>query len=334
MRFSGLLKGLGCLLLTLLIAIITLWTSLALFYQLPLSMNWRIIAITFWLALSLATTLSLYIKRLHDYRRPTLIIFGFLFFLIIIWWSQIKPTLYRDWALDVSQTVTAEFDVTDKNIVALQNIRDFDWRTEEDFTPQWKTAEYDLSQLQGIDLFLSYWGSPAIAHTLVSFGFQDGRQVVFSAEIRKDQQQSFSEVGGFFKDFELALIAAEESDIVYLRTNVRGERVYRYPINITPELARELFLLYADKANTLAQSPGFYNTLTANCTTVVFDMARVISPDVAFDYRVLLSGYLPEYLYDYNLTNGASTVEQRHEEANINQLAIGDREGYSTRIRQ
>lgn len=316
---------------SLVLIIITLWGSLALYYQLSESRLITCAAIGLWVLIALAAISTIWFSDLQNYRKAAFIVFAVVFALLLIWWHSIKPLLNRDWAPEVSQTVTAEYSA---DIVRLNNIRDFDWRTEQDFTPNWKSAEYDLSQIKSVDLFLSYWSGPAIAHTLVSFGFEDGRHVVFSAEIRKKRGQAFSEIGGFFKDFELAMIAAEESDIVYLRTNVRGERVYRYHIDIEPEQARQLFRLYTDTGNRLSKEAGFYNTLTANCTTVVFDMARILDPSIALDYRVLLSGYLPEYMFEKQLiVTAEDNAQSMRLNADLSAQSKGSREGYSQRIR-
>ncbi|HWD12171.1 DUF4105 domain-containing protein [Pseudochrobactrum sp. sp1633] len=316
---------------SLLVILITIWGSLALYYQLSESRVFNAVIIGLWVLIALAALSTIWFADLYQFRKALFIVFTLVFAVLLIWWHSIKPSLNRDWAPEVAQTVTADFK---GDQVRLNHIRDFDWRTEKDFTANWKSADYDLNQIKSVDLFLSYWAGPAIAHTLVSFGFEDGRYVVFSAEIRKKRGQAFSEIGGFFKDFELAMIAAEESDIVYLRTNVRGERVYRYHVDIAPEQARQLFRLYTDTANRLSKDAGFYNTLTANCTTVVFDMARILDPSIALDYRVLLSGYLPEYMFEKELILTPETNTQSMRlNADISAQAKGSREGYSQRIR-
>ena len=146
-------------------------------------------------------------------------------------------------------------------------------------------------------MILSYWSMPAIAHVLISFGFDDGEHVVFSVEIRREKTESFSEIGGFFKEFELSVIACDERDVIRVRTNVRGEDDYLYRIRMPVDDIRSLFLAYVSQANDVARKPRFYNTITANCTTIIYHMAKRIVGHLPFDYRVLLSGYLPGYVY-------------------------------------
>ncbi|MEJ5020831.1 DUF4105 domain-containing protein [Ochrobactrum vermis] len=250
---------------------------------------------------------------------------------VMLWWITMQPSLTREWADDVAHT--AMVDLRDKHI-SVHNIRDFDWHDGGGYDARWKSETYSLNEIEGVEVILSYWAHPAIAHTLVSFGFQDGRHLVFSAEIRKKRGQEFSTIGGFFRNYELAMVASEERDIVYLRTNVRGERVYRYPINVEPALIREMLLCYADKANDLALNPSFYNTLTSNCTTVVFDLVRALEPAFPFDYRVLLSGYLPEFLYDHNLLgNSDLPFAEVKNKALIRPVLVDEYARFSTIIR-
>lgn len=304
-----------------------IWASCAIWFQAPFGTSVRVAIIGIWFAV-----LVWYLwgeRQSAPWLRRSL----FLCFCLAIlgWWATIKPSLNRIWAAEVAHTVTG---TVNGNLVTLNNIRDFQWEGETEYQIRWKSETYDLNTITSTDAFLSYWAGSAIAHTLVSFGFADGRHIVFSAEIRKEHHEEFSTIGGFFRQFELALIAAEESDIIFTRTNIRGEQVYRYPINIQPQTARTLFLNYVENANQLAKKPKFYNTLLTNCTTVIFQMARLMDPNLVLDYRILLSGYAPYYLYDHSLISTSDTAEHMIAKAHINELAKGDAKNYSHRIRQ
>ncbi|HXC07830.1 MAG TPA: DUF4105 domain-containing protein, partial [Steroidobacteraceae bacterium] len=144
---------------------------------------------------------------------------------------------------------------------------------------------------------VSYWTIPAIAHMLISFGFDGGEHVVYSVEVRRQKHQGFSEIGGFFKEFELSIVAADERDVIRVRTNVRGEEAYLYRIRMPVPAIRSLFLGYIDQGNTLVTTPRFYNTITVNCTTLVYHMMQHIVGYLPLNYRLLLTGYLPEYVY-------------------------------------
>ncbi|MBB3315666.1 hypothetical protein FHT77_001531 [Rhizobium sp. BK181] len=287
------------------------WFALAAHYQAPSGWKWPIIA-----AGSLVGMIAILAVR----RRPMLASVLLLATMLAVsfWWKSIEPSNDRDWAADVAHGITA---TVSGDQITLHNVRNFQWRTTEDFDPVWQTEQYNLSALQSVDLLNSVWSNPAIAHTLVSFGFADGRHVVFSAEIRKERGEAFSEIGGFFKEFELVLIAAEESDIVRLRTNVRRETVSLYPLRLSPQVARALFLSYLDKGNALAAQPEFYQTITANCTTIVFKLARLIDPGIPLDWRIIVSGYLPDYLYDHHLIRNGLPLDEVRKQAKISSRA-------------
>lgn len=172
---------------------------------------------------------------------------------------SIAPSNDRAWAPDVAHGVTADIQGAD---VILRNVRNFDWKSETEFEPRWETRRYSLDRLTSVDLVSSVWASPAIAHTLISFGFADGGHVVFSAEVRRERGEEFSEVGGFFKQFELVMIAADENDILRLRTNIRREDVTLLPLRVTPAQARALFLGFTERANRMAAEAQFYQTVT------------------------------------------------------------------------
>lgn len=315
-------------LLALLILFFALWGSLAMWYQLPFGTAVSLAFIVVWLVITAVTIASLFPKG----HWKKLVLFGFLSLALLGWWSTIQPSLNRMWAPEVARTVTGKID---GNLVTLFNMRDFKWKTADEFTPDWKNETYDLDKITSVDVFLSYWTGPAIAHTLLSFGFEDGRHVVFSGEIRREHYESYSAIAGFFRKYELALIAAEESDIIYLRTNVRKEDVYRYRVKLSPAAAKELFLSYVNLGNQLAQQPEFYNTLTTNCTTIIFRMARLLNKSFPFDYRILLSGYLPGYLYDHGwLENGISLDEVRQRASIDTHAQAGGRDNFSQRIRE
>lgn len=257
---------------------------------------------------------------------------------VLIWWQTIEPQQNKVWAEDVSRQVQVK---RQGHLVTLHNVRNFSWRTENDFNPHWETRQYDLSQLSSLDVITSYWMGPEIAHVLLSFGFDNGDYLTFSIETRREKTESFSTIGGFFREFELSLIAADERDIIYTRTNVRGEQVYLYRMDLAQKNIRRLFELYLDEAQQLEQKPRFYNTLTSNCTTIVFDMARLINPSLPVDYRIILSGYLPEYIRDHDGFDPRIPFTQLKQRAYINPYAAQyaksanqSSQAYSEAIRQ
>jgi hypothetical protein len=224
------------------------------------------------------------------------------------WYQTIEPREDRQWAQDVLHGVTAR---VDGNHVTLANLRDFDWQTKDTAAPRWIVKEYDLDQLESVDMLTSVWDSPDIAHLLVSFGFSDGEQVVFSVEIRREKGEVFNEVGGFFRQFELVLIGATERDIVRLRTDHRDEQVRMFPVTLTAQQRVAMFMSYVELAQDLENQPQFYNTISANCTTVVYGLARNLKSDLPIRKSLILSGRLPQYLDELGVLGGEGTPLDR-----------------------
>lgn len=304
------------------------WGAMALWYQLPLGSVMRTVVSAVWLIGVIALLVLAAVQRswlpLGAYVLAYLVLLG--------WWMTIRPSNDRVWSDDVAQLLNGKVEGSQ---VTLQHVRNFNWRTDSDYDVHWETRQYDLERLVSTDAVLSYWGSPAIAHAMISFGFDDGRHVVFSVEIRKERGESYSPIGGFFRQFETILVAADERDIIRVRTNVRDEDDYLYPLQMDKPAMRALFLSYVQAANELVDKPVFYNTLTSNCTTIVYRMAKQISPDLPRDYRLLLTGYLPEYFHDVNVVDRSISVEQLRRRSRITEQARRSDPGddFSTVIR-
>lgn len=317
------------ILVTLVVVLATAWGSLALWYQLPMTTASKYAFIALWCMLALGLLFALW------RRRPRLALGGFLllFALLLVWWNTLAPSNQRLWTDDLAQLTTGR---VEGSKVILTNVRNFDWRSDEDYDPRWETRRYDLDQLTSVDLATSYWGMPAIAHVLVSFGFDDGQFVVFTVETRKERGESYSEIGGFFKQFELSIVAADERDALRVRTNVRNEDVYLYRVNMSEEAMRALFLSYIEQTNQLQEESRFYNTIAANCTTIVFDMMRQIVQGLPMDYRLLLTGYLPGYVRDVGGLKANLGLEELQWRGRITERArqAGDHPQFSQLIRR
>jgi hypothetical protein len=316
-------------LVTLLLILFSVWSVLALWFQAPWGMLGRNSLITLWLAWTLLVFWLLWSGS------AWLGIAGYAlaFAGLLGWWGTLTPSHERQWADDLAHITTGE--VRGSQVI-LQNVRNFTWYGEHDYVAVWETREYDLTQLQSVDMITSYWGMPAIAHVLVSFGFADGSFVAFTVEVRREKTEVFSEVGGFFKQFELAIIASDERDVVHVRTNVRDEDAYLYRVGLSDAAMRSLFLAYVDEANRLARHPRFYQTVTANCTTLVFTMMQSIVDGLPLDYRLLLSGYLPSYVEKMGGLEPGYTLGELRESGRITQRAkqSGRSDDFSAVIRQ
>ncbi|WP_022703486.1 DUF4105 domain-containing protein [Pseudorhodobacter ferrugineus] len=238
-----------------------------------------------------------------------LVIFG--------WWYTITPRSDRDWMVDVSRGVTAE---PVAGGLLVKNIRNFDWTSETDATAAWYDATVNPDDITSVDMLLSTWGNPDIAHAIVSFGFKTGQHIAFSVETRKEVGETYSTLGGFFRLYELTLIAADERDIARLRTDLRGETVSLYPIDLTLDQRKALFMSYIDFGSQLAAQPAWYNTLTTNCTTVPYFMVAEFSNRVTLDRRMMLPGRLPEYLHELGVLAKGQDMAQVRTRARLGAL--------------
>lgn len=217
------------------------------------------------------------------------------FMVVLAWWLSLQPSNNRDWLPDVA---VLPYAVITGSQVAIHNIRNCDYRTETDFDVHRYDRTFDLDQLCAVDLFLVTWGSPNIAHTMASFGFTNGDYVCFSIEARKEKGESYSAVKGFFRQFELTYVIADERDVVRLRTNYRqGEEACLYRLQATPEQGRKLFLDYLRRADELREHAEWYNALTDNCTMAIRTQ-RDAADRAPWNWRMLLNGHLDELLYE------------------------------------
>jgi hypothetical protein len=268
------------------------WAELAIWFQAPLAPMLRMIVALIFAAAFLALAFSLLTGRALMWTVPPAVLLGLT---LALWWSTILPSDNRDWRPDVSRT--AEIAIRGDDLI-VRNVRTFDWTGAETAPPRWEDRLYALSDLRSLDLFVSTWGDERIAHLMPSFVFGNGPPLVLSIEIRRERSEEYSPLAGFFKKYELALVAADESDIIKVRTNHRDETVRRFVIDVKPENAARLIAQYAALSQDLQQRPRFYHTIWTNCSTTIYTMLRAISPqDFPLDYRVLVTGYIPQYLH-------------------------------------
>jgi hypothetical protein len=290
----------------------TAWAATAIYYSnLPGALVRGICSVSFFIfALSIAFWSTSFKHGFKTY--------GICFLLVLTWWWLIPASNDRNWQEDVKVLPSAE--ILGHTII-VQNIRNFDYTSTTDYTPAYYDKTVYLDQLQTADLFLIYWGPKLIAHTIISFGFEDGTYIAISIETRKEKGESYSEIRGFFKQFELTYIVADERDVVRLRSNYRKDDIYLYRLQLEPAFIQEVFLDYFKAINRLTKKPTWYNALTHNCTTTIRGHSKPYNPNAKFDWRMLANGLIDEMMYERGVITNELPFDELKKHCLINDLA-------------
>lgn len=305
----------------------TLWGALALYLGAPAGQSGRLGLALVFVAASAALLLAV------RPRRRGYLGFGVLFALLLAWWLSIPPRNDRDWQPDVASLPWADIA---GDVVTVHNVRNIAYRSETDYDLHYETRTYRLSELRSLDLVLSYWGSPYIAHTIMSFGFGDGQYLAISIEGRKEKGEGYSALKGFFRQYELTFVLADERDVIGVRTGFRGEDVYLFRMKTPPPVVRGLFLRYLEEINRLRDRPEWYNALTHNCTTVVRGLAAPGATRSWRSWKLYVNGFLPELGYAIGALDQSLPLADLRARSRIveHARAAGRAPDFSRRIRQ
>jgi hypothetical protein len=324
----GLLARAFCLVGTVaswgLILIGVLWAFGALWFDFPLAVLRPWVSAVF----GVVVVLTVILVR-PRWRAKLGIALGIL--LILLWWLTLQPRQYRDWKAEVAVTPWATID---GDIVTLYQVRNFEYRSEKDFTPRYETRRLDLRNLRGVDMFLNYWGSPYMAHPIMSYDFGKDGRVCFSIETRPEKGESYSALGGLYRQFELIYVVADERDVIGVRSNHReGEDVYLY--RLKESSVRNSFLEYLNAVNNLHETPRWYNAITSNCTTAIRQQ-RAVSARMPWDYRLLVNGLGDQLFYERGTIDTSLPFAELKALSRVNDRAkaAGDSPDFSEKIRE
>lgn len=307
-----------------------LWATIALYYSnLPWASGRLLLAAAF----GVFAVWAFWVNRSPRCRKAL----GLVFILVVVWHLLIPPSNDRPWRREVAVLPSA---IIDGDQVRLVNYRNFAYRSALDFDALYEEREIDVSRIDSLDLFISYWKIGPAAHTFVSFNFDDGSPpVCISIEVRPEIGESFDPFSSMFKQFELIYIVGDERDLVGVRTEHRNEDVFLYRINAAPEAVRDLFRIYLERINLLADRPEWYHLLTDNCTINVIRYARKVGgPHRRFDVRHIVNGFIDTYLYYLGLLDTQFPFAELRQRSHINEAArAADADGgagdFSARIR-
>jgi len=249
----------------------------------------------------------------------------------LAWWFSLRPKPDRDWIAGMEVLPRAEI-VGDK--LTVRNFRNFIYETEDKPIPIYEERTYDLARLTSLDYFLSHWSGPVMAHTLVSFGFDDGQFLCVSVEARRERWQWYSPIGGLFRSYQLIFVLGDERDIIRLRTNIRRDRVYMYRLRLPPEHLRRLLVDYVSRLERLAAQPAWYNSVSSNCTTNLFYEGHPHAP-WWLKSGIFLNGYSASTLYRLGYLSDSLPFKELQARSQIREraLAAGDGADFSQKIR-
>jgi hypothetical protein len=252
--------------------------------------------------------------------------------LVFGWWMLIPARNDRDWTPDAARLAHGTIA---GNRLTIRNVRNFDYRSLNDFTERWETRSYNLDELRGVDLYVSYFGSRHIAHTIASWDFANGPPLAISIEARKEKGESYSPLRGLFRQYELYYVVADERDVIRVRTNCRGESVYLYRIRMTPENARILLMDYLGALNSLTEKPLWYNSVSTNCSTTMRHHVLNAGGYQSWNWRILLNGHIDELCYSLGAVDTELPFADLRSLSEINGRAQagGDMPDFSERIR-
>jgi hypothetical protein len=267
--------------------VLVAWAVLAIYYS---NLPWAGLRTMLAAAFAAFAIWALWLSR----QRRMSVVFLVMFFGVVAWWIAIPPSHNRHWRPEVAVMPRA---VIEGDHVRLTGVRNFDYRSRNDFTVRYEERVVSLSHLIALDFYVSYFAEGPVGHTFVSFIFDNAPPLAISIETRPEVGEGFAPVASLFKQFELIYVVGEERDVVGVRTNHRHEPVYLYRLNTLADDARRLLLVYLTRINELADQPEFYHLLTNSCTINIVRYANAVGRRGRFDIRHLLNGLIDSYLY-------------------------------------
>jgi hypothetical protein len=306
-------------------ALLVAWGSLAIFYS---NVPWA------WLRLAVAlafAAFAIWALWLSQWRRAPAV-FAMVFLGVVAWWISIAPSHNRPWRPEVAVMPRAHID---GDRVRITGVRNFNYRTRDDFTERYEERDVLLSRLTGLDFYVSYWSEGLVGHTFLSFIFDNAPPLSISIETRPEVGEGFNPIASLFKQFELIYVVGDERDIVGVRTNHRNETVYLYRLNTSPDDARRLLLVYLERINELADRAEFYHLLSNSCTINIVRYANAAGRQGRFEIRHLLNGLIDSYLYHSGRVDTSLSFDELRRRSLINDAAraAGDAPDFSERIR-
>jgi len=284
------------------------WTTLAIYYS---NLPWPTLRLGLAVAFAAFAIWAFWLSRRR--RMPAaayVLVLG-----VIGWWLTIAPSHDRNWRPEVAVMPRA---FIDGDRVRITGVRNFDYRSRNDFTVHYEERAIELSHLTGLDFYVSYWTEGPVAHTFVSFLFKNAAPLTISIETRPEVGRGFEPIASMFKQFELIYVVGEERDLVGVRAVHRRESVFLYHLNASLADTRQLLMIYLERVNELADRPEFYHLLTNSCTINIIRYANAAGREGRFDFRHLLNGFIDSYLYHSGRVDTSLPFDELRRRSRIN----------------
>ena len=249
--------------------------------------------------------------------------------LFFAWWFRLKPRHDRDWESTVAVLPRA---VREGDAITMENVRNFDYRSLDDFTPRYETRTYHLANLRGVDAIFFVWEISWMGHPVLVFDFGPDGRICMSIEVRFRKGQRYSIIRGLYRQQELIFLAADERDVILRRTKYSpNQKAYLYRLNVEAEELRAVFLDYVEAINKLRERPRWYHVIFTNCATAFY---RLPSTRYRLDWRVIANGRLPWALYKDGRLDRTLPFAELRQLAYLNDVAnAAPEEGFGDHIR-
>jgi hypothetical protein len=292
-------------------ALLIAWATLAIYHS---NLPWPELRLALAIAFAAFGIWAVFVFR----RRWKTIAFVAVYLGVVAWWISINPSHNRNWRQEVAVMPRATIE---GDRVRITGVRNFDYRSRNDFTVRYAEREVELSPLTGLDFYVSYFMEGPVGHTFVSFIFDNAPPLSISIETRPEVGEGFDPIASMFKQFELIYVVGEERDIVGVRAIHRREAVYLYQLNSSLADVRQLLMIYLARINELADRPEFYNLFTNSCTINIIRYANAAGRKGRFDIRHLLNGLIDSYLYHSGRIDTSLPFDELRRRSLINEAA-------------
>jgi hypothetical protein len=291
--------------------VITLWTAGAIYYDVCHGVRGGRFAAVGW-----CVAVVLLFAFWQPLWQPFAVLLGALA-LFLGWWFRQKPTHNRDWDTSVAALPQA---VRAGDLVTFENVRNFDYRSLDDFTPRYEARTFHVANLKSADIIFFTWGSPWMSHPVLVFDFGSDGRVCVSIEVRYRKGQKYSVLRSFYRQQELIFLVADERDVILRRTKYGGmeEQAHLYHLTASAEELRSVFFDYFEAINSLYAKPRWYHGLCANCTTSFYWLPN---SRCRCDWRVLANGRLDRALYESGRLDRTLPFPELRRLAYLNEVA-------------